>query len=239
MNYSLSLFYRGSFRELLLLLFAENLIIALSAVIMGIFLLKTLGEPFNIPDKRERKFFLLTILLNTLLTYFGFVFWSVGIITIKLRFNPGIITDFIFLVLIMDVVTWLIHYILHTKPFFEKIHYLSHANKNLNPASLFVVHPIETLMFGFSWLLVLTLFTFNIYAIISYLVFNITLGVISNLGINHITTRNSFSKIFISPAFRLEHHKSGNTNFGYHTKIWDNVFRTLSASYTNFAKNTL
>jgi len=233
------LFYQGSIQGLFLLLFIENLLIALAAVIMGVFVLKSLEKPFVLPDKRERKFFALTILLNTALTYFGFLLWDAGFIKLHLKFDFNVLADFFFLAIVMDFASWILHYILHSKFLFRHIHHLSHACKNLNPANLFVIHPIETLMFGFVWIFVLSLLPFNIYAIILYMVFNIIMGIIANLGINYRAPQGSFTRFFISPAFRLEHHSTCDSNFGYHTKIWDTVFKTLSSTYSKLAKNTL
>ena len=239
MNYSLLLFYQGSIRELFLLLFAENLILAVLAVLMGALLLKTQGKSFEIPDKRERTFFFITILVNTIITYLGFLFWSTGIIQIRLIFDFTILTDFIFAVLVMDLLTWSFHFILHRKLLFEKIHYISHSSTKLSPASLFVIHPLESLMLGFLWLAFLSFFTLNIFSIILFLVFHVILGVIANLGINIQTPENNFLRLFVSPTFHLEHHKSRSINLGFYTKVWDNLFRTLSVHRTNFAKDTL
>ena len=236
---SLLLIYHGTFQELFLLLFIENLLVSLLAVMMGVLLLKTLGESYTVPNKRERKYFCITVLLNTAITYFGFSLWNIGSITIDLSFSLNILLDFIFLALTMDLVIWLIHFFLHSKLMYDKVHYLSHVTKRLSPSNLFVVHPIETLLYGIAWILVLHLLTFNIYAIILYLVFNITLGIIANLGINYTSPANTINKLFISPSFRLLHHQYGESNYGYHTKIWDNVFKTVSGIYTKFAKNSL
>jgi Delta7-sterol 5-desaturase len=239
MNYSLLLFYQGTIWELFLLLFAENLILALLAVFMGALLLKTQGKNVEIPDKRERRFFFITILVNTVITYIGFLFWSTGTIQIRFSFDFSVLTDFIFAVLVMDLLTWSFHFILHRKPFFENVHYISHSSTNLSPASLFVIHPVESLMLGSIWLAFLSFFTLNIFSIILFLVFHVILGIIANLGIIIQAPDSNFLRLFISPAFRLEHHKSRSINFGFYTKVWDNLFKTLSAHRTNFAKDTL
>ncbi|WP_207532484.1 sterol desaturase family protein [Desertivirga arenae] len=239
MNYKLLFFYQGSISELFLLLFAENLILAILAVLMGAMLLKTLGKKFEMPDKREQKYFGLTVIINTFVTYLGFLLWNYGLIHIHLTLDFSVLTDFIFTVLLMDLLVWLLHFILHKKPFFEKIHYVSHISKKINPASLFVIHPIECLMLGFLWLSVLLVFTLNIFSIILFLVFHVILGIIANLGTSIPSSGNHFLSVFISPAFRMEHCKRGSGNFGFYTKVWDNLFKTLSARRTNFAKDTL
>lgn len=239
MNYSLLLFYQGSIGELFLLLLAENLILAFLAVLMGVLLLKTQGEKFVMPDKREWRFFSMTVIINTVITYLGFLFWSTGIIRIRFNFDFSILTDLILAIVVMDLLTWSFHFVLHRKLFYEKVHYISHSSKKLNPASLFVIHPLESLMLGFLWLAFLSFFTLNIFSIILFLVFHVILGVIANLGIHIQASGNPFLKLFVSPAFRLEHHRSGARNFGFYTRVWDNLFKTLSAQRTNFAKDTL
>ncbi|WP_207423009.1 sterol desaturase family protein [Desertivirga brevis] len=239
MNYSLLLFYHGPIWELFLLLLAENIILALLAVLMGVLLLKTQGKTFEMPDKREGKFFCLTVLINTIITYLGFLFYSLGTIGIRLSFDFSIVTDFILIVLVMDLLTWSFHFILHRKVFFDKIHYISHSSKKLTPASLFVIHPLESLMLGFLWLAFLSFFSLNIFSIILFLVFHVIMGIVANLGINIQAPESQFLRIFVSPAFHSEHHKSRSINFGFYTKVWDNLFKTLSVRRTNFAKDTL
>jgi len=174
----------------------------------------------------------LTNVLNTVITYIGYWLWKNGFIGISVDVSWFILIDFLILFLAMDLLMYVFHYIIHKTWLYKAIHGLHHEAVNPKPIDLFVLHPLETVSFGALWLLLLLLWSFNLYAIIIYLMINVLFGMIGHLGMEPLSTalRNKpFLKYLGTSSFHHQHHQDISHNFGFYTSIWDRLFGTYKA----------
>jgi len=139
---------------------------------------------------------------------------------------------------------WL-HRWLHTIPLLWEFHKVHHSAKVLNPLTFYRVHPVENLLFGLRYALVIGFVTgvfiwlfgakIGIYDILGV---NILLFLFSLLGSNlrhsHIPLQypNVLERFFISPHQHQIHHSrdSFDKNYGGYLAIWDSLFGTLKTS---------
>lgn len=141
---------------------------------------------------------------------------------------------------------WL-HRALHAIPWLWVFHKVHHSAEVLNPVTFYRVHPVESLLFGLRYALVIGFVTgifvylfgakVGLYEILGanalLFIFNL-LG--SNLRHSHIELRypHSIEKWLISPRQHQIHHMQMSTryNYGGYLAIWDRLFHTLQPSKT-------
>lgn len=215
---------------------AENVFITLSVLLTG-HLLQQRFSPGTVVaycyTSREWFICAVTNLLNTLVTYAGFLLWKQGHIIIDMKASWFILADFVILFLAMDFLMYIFHYIIHKTFLYRAMHGLHHEAVNPKPIDLFVLHPVETICFGSLWLMLLQVYTFNIYAIILYLVVNVIFGMLGHLGIEPLPDKmrsHALLKYLGSSTFHHQHHQDVQYNFGFYTTLWDRLFGTLRKS---------
>ena len=217
-----------------LIFLIENVAITMGVLIIG----KMLQQKFRSSQAvsyhytaHEVWICILTNTLNTVVTYVGFWLWKEGIIKISLTGWISIIPDFIILFMIMDLLMYIFHFIIHKTFLYHAIHQLHHLSVNPKPIDLFVLHPVETLCFGGLWLIVLVGHSFNLYAIILYLIVNVIFGMVGHLGMEPLPERIRSSpllKYIGTSTFHHNHHQDVSHNFGFYTNLWDRLFGTFS-----------
>ncbi len=217
---------RVSDPELLSIFFIENFAIALIALGAGYAILKSSGEPLKKIASGQWRLFLLTVLLNTLVTYSGFTLWAKGFIKISVDINWSIAIHFVVLFIAMDLLLYALHFLMHTKFLFKILHNKHHSAQKTDPINLFIIHPLEAISYGALWLGFLALFSFNLYAIIFYLVVHVLFGVISHLGIERPAAKGFISEYLVDSNYHQIHHKNHQYNLGFYTNIWDKLFGT-------------
>ncbi|MGS2764853.1 sterol desaturase family protein [Sinomicrobium sp. M5D2P9] len=171
----------------------------------------------------------LTVGINTVITYVGYLLWQNGWITIASGNATSIILDFPVLFLGMDLLMYIFHLFIHRTFLYRAIHGLHHASENPVPLDLFVLHPLETIGFGFMWLSLLMLYPASFYAIILYLTANVIFGLVGHLGIEPLPGRIRnwpLVKYIGTSSFHHDHHLDIRYNFGFYTNIWDRLFGT-------------
>ncbi len=147
--------------------------------------------------------------------------------------------------LLSDFSRYWLHRFLHTFSFLWKIHKIHHSAKVLTPFTFYRIHPVENLLFGLRYSLVIG----SVTGVFIYL-FGAKIGYIEFLGVNIFTFIFSFfgsnlrhshvafaypkwcENIFISPKQHQMHHsiKYTHRNFGGYLAIWDKLFKTISYS---------
>lgn len=170
-----------------------------------------------------------TNVLNTVITYIGFWLWKNGFIVISAEVSLHILWDFLILFLAMDLLMYVFHFIIHKTWLYKTVHQLHHEAVDPKPIDLFILHPVETLSFGALWLLLLLLATFNIYAIVIYLVVNVAFGLAGHLGMEPLPLKVRslpVLKYLGTSTFHHRHHQEITYNFGFYTSIWDRLFGT-------------
>lgn len=215
---------------------AENILITISVLFTG-HVLQQRFSPSAVVAYRYtlREWFIcaVTNLLNTLVTYGGFRLWQQGYLVMDIGASWFIIVDFVILFLSMDFLMYIFHYIIHKTFLYKAMHRLHHEAINPKPIDLFVLHPVEAICFGSLWLMLLQVYTFNIYAIILYLVVNVIFGMLGHLGIEPLPDKmrsHALVKYFGTSTFHHQHHQDVQYNFGFYTTLWDRLFGTLQKS---------
>ncbi|HTF82307.1 MAG TPA: sterol desaturase family protein, partial [Cytophagales bacterium] len=140
-----------------------------------------------------------------------------------------IIIDFCLLVIIMDLLMYIFHYLIHKLKFVHRIHDLHHLYTCPTPVSLYVLHPVEVLGFGALWLSLLTSMHFSLYAVVLYLIFNVLMGILGHMQVSILpeTFRHHMVLRWLATTrFHRGHHSYSQSNYGFYTSIWDRLFGT-------------
>jgi len=212
-----------------LIFFVENLLVTILSLLFGFAIFKS--HKVKIPSITRLEYWLclLTNLINTAITYFGFWLWQQGFVHLEFSASWHIIIDFFVLFLAMDLAMYLFHYLIHHTAAYKLIHGLHHQYHNPSPIDLYVLHPLETIGFGILWLSVLSVYTYNFYAVIIYLSVNVAFGIVGHLGFEPLAksiTNQRLLKYLGTSAFHHRHHQETNCNFGFYTSIWDRLLGT-------------
>lgn len=226
-------------QEALPLFFVENLLVLLLALGFGYLLQAVYGRkqalgPVHHPiSGQEIRLASYTLLINTAVTYAGFLLWRAGLITIREGFSYRILLDFAVLFIGMDLLMYVFHYAIHHSFLYRWIHALHHEYTEPQPIDLFVLHPLETVGFGSLWLLLMALYPANFIAIFAYLTINVLFGVLGHSGVEPFPAawdRSPLFKFVGSSGFHFQHHQDDSHNFGFYTSIWDRLFGTFAPS---------
>ncbi|MGS2738535.1 sterol desaturase family protein [Sinomicrobium sp. M5D2P17] len=216
-----------------LILLLINTAIYTGTLATGWLLLRFFGkrQAFRITRESFKKtgISLLTVGINTVITYVGYLLWQNGWMTITTDRTVYIIADFLVLFLGMDLLMYVFHLFIHRTFLYRAIHGLHHTSENPVPLDLFVLHPLETIGFGLMWLSLLMLYPPNLYAVILYLTANVIFGLVGHLGMDPLPGRIRnwpLVKYIGTSSFHHNHHLDIRYNFGFYTNIWDRLFGT-------------
>jgi lathosterol oxidase len=212
-----------------LIFLVENLLVTVTSLLFGLLILKLYKIQATSVTSKEYWLCLLTNLINTAITYLGFWLWQHHYIRLEFSVSGHLVTDFFILFLAMDLAMYIFHYIIHHTAAYKAIHGLHHQYHNPSPIDLYVLHPLETVGFGALWLIVLSAYYFNFYAVIAYLTLNVIFGIIGHLGFEPLPksiSTNPFFKYWGTSSFHHNHHLDINCNFGFYTSIWDRLLGT-------------
>jgi sterol desaturase/sphingolipid hydroxylase (fatty acid hydroxylase superfamily) len=224
------------------LFLAENMLIVAGVVMLGYFIQKQVNKstPFRISAKEYGTAFL-TLFINTCITSAGFLLWNNGYISFSTAVSFRMVIDFFILLLIMDLVMYLLHLIIHHSAFYKPVHAFHHVYDKPSPIDLFVLSPLEAFAFGVLWLILIFFYTCNFYAVVAYLVTNVVFGMLGHLSVEPFPRnwlRIPGLNLICTSTFHYIHHQDGRYNFGFYTTIWDRIGRTLAPDYTEqFIKN--
>lgn len=171
----------------------------------------------------------LTLFLNSVVMLTGVYLWKSG--WIKLNESKTILTilfEIAAITLVMDLLMYIFHYMVHHRFIYKILHRKHHEHTSTNFLSLFVLHPFETLGFGWMMTFVFMLYDFSVFSITIYLFINLIWGTIGHLN------REFFPKwteqLFLGTTkFHNQHHLNEKRNFGFYTSIWDRMFGTYKA----------
>ncbi len=161
------------------------------------------------------------LIINILVAIPGYLLFKNGNIsfTVEIHF----IRDFILLYFIFDLAMYVLHLASHHVWPFKKFHEKHHTHHYFNAISLYVMEPIESLLFGFLLTICAYLFSLNLYSFLAFIFVNWLLGVIG-----HLNTKSTKQPIFFgNHIFHKTHHQYPNSNYGFYTVIWDKIFGTI------------
>lgn len=218
---------RFNFMTQLLIFSLENISLLLLAVLIG-----KLIEPANtVLNPKDRKWVISCLICNIFVTALGFELYQLQIVKIDFYHDlVAIILDTLLLIVLMDFFMFCFHYLAHTLKWFHPIHKLHHTHIETNVYSLFVLHPIETLGFGFIWLILISIFQLNYISLTIYLFLNLLYGIFGHLEKNIFPAfwyKNHFTKWISTTKFHSDHHKNQSHNFGFYFTFWDKIFKTI------------
>lgn len=211
----------------------ENVLLTVLVLVLGRYIQRWLSPQAVVPIAATRNEWIIcsgTNVLNTVVTYAGYWLWKQGFIKISYEVSWTVATHFLLLIMAMDLLMFLFHYLIHKTFLYKAIHGLHHQAIHPKPMDLFILHPVETVCFGALWLLLLVIFPFNIYAIILYLTLNLAFGLTGHLGIEPLpaTIRQwPVLRYLGTSTFHHDHHEHVGYNFGFYTNLWDRLFGTF------------
>ncbi|WP_055448922.1 sterol desaturase family protein [Lacinutrix mariniflava] len=164
---------------------------------------------------------LIVVFINILVAIPGYLLFKNGVINFTI--NSSYIRDLMFLFFFLDLLMYLLHLVSHYIWPFKKFHNKHHSHKYFNAISLYVMEPVEAILFGVLITICAYLFQFNFYSFLTFLFLNWALGVIGHLNTN--STKQPI--LFGNHVFHKTHHQQANKNFGFYTVIWDRIFGTF------------
>lgn len=205
----------------------------------GLFLLKLFSERliYELPDPLKSSEIWLSIscvILNSVVAFCGWYLWKLDIIQISRGVGWFTIIDVLVLLLMMDFLMYATHRIVHLPGIYEWVHHTHHQYENTRPLTLFVLSPLEVFGFGALWLLVLSLYKASWLGIIVYLLINAAFGALGHIGVEPFPAnwlKIPVLKKLTTSTFHAQHHKEIESNFGFYTDIWDNLFGSINVKY--------
>ncbi|MEO6046587.1 MAG: sterol desaturase family protein [Candidatus Kapaibacterium sp.] len=222
-----------------ILFLAENIIIAILAVGFGNLLARVYaGRPVSHPPEKLSRAEILystsTIILNSAITFAGFLLWRAGIVHFREDVGFGVLLDILLITIVMDFAMYVLHRAAHLRFLFPILHRTHHHYDRPRPLTLFVLNPFEALSFGSLWLIVISLYSASWLGMSIYLGLNVLFGMIGHIGVEPFP--DSWKRIpvlrYISTStFHAQHHHDREWNYGFYTLIWDRIFGTLSPRY--------
>ncbi|WP_221409804.1 sterol desaturase family protein [Pseudochryseolinea flava] len=219
--------------QLWILFLVENLLITLSVLVIGGWIMKSHQKPRTRPTRKDWVICGVTNVINTVVTYLGFYLCQTGYIAIDTQLSWYILLDFMILFFAMDLLMYVFHYLIHKSFLYEVVHGLHHQSVNPKPIDLFVLHPVETFAFGTLWLVLLMTNSFSLIAIMIYLTVNVAFGLLGHLEIEPLPELWRQKRIFRyigTATFHHRHHQDVTANFGFYTSLWDKLFGTFGKS---------
>ncbi|MCB2408777.1 sterol desaturase family protein [Hymenobacter lucidus] len=227
-----------SWQAALPLFLVENLVVLLLAVGFGYLLqglfgrARALGPLYQPVSAQQVRLATSTLLLNTGITFVGFLLCRHGFIQIREDVSWRVLLDFLVLFLGMDLLMYVFHYFIHHSVLYRWVHGLHHHYTSPQPLDLFVLHPLETVGFGGLWLLLMALYPASLTAIVAYLTVNVLFGALGHCGVEPFPAswaRHPLLRHLGSSGFHFQHHQHDTHNFGFYTSLWDRLFGTYAA----------
>jgi Delta7-sterol 5-desaturase len=191
-------------------------------------------------DRRgEMMLGLVAIVMNTIVTIVGWWLWQRGMIRLTGKVSFAVIGEVIAFTLVLDGLMYLGHRIGHHPTFYPTIHRYHHRFVEPRAATLFALHPVEAVGFGFLWIAALVItsavgYTVSGFAVGVFTSINLVFGVLGHVGVDPLPDRVRSSRLFrwiATPGFHVGHHLNPTYNHGFFTTWWDRVFDSIDPEY--------
>lgn len=173
---------------------------------------------------------LIVLLCNALVFVIGVQLWRMGTITVTENSAVlRVVTEVFIMIMAMDFLMYVFHRAAHLPFFYRLIHGRHHDHTSTNAISLFVMHPVEAIGFGLTFILVLCCYSFSTIAIAAYVFINLLWGTIGHLNKEVLPARWSMASKKMglgTTLFHNRHHQTPGYNFGFYTTLWDKLFGT-------------
>jgi sterol desaturase/sphingolipid hydroxylase (fatty acid hydroxylase superfamily) len=235
----------ASYFEAFLVFLVENLVILTLVVTVGNWLIarnqqrRVALKPVSLSTD-EIASAAANVLLNTLVTFAGLLFWRRGIIHFRSDVGIFALLDVLVLTLGMDFLMYLLHRIAHIRALFPLLHEFHHRFDRPRPLTLFALNPVENLAFGGLWLVSISLYNASWLGMSIYLCLNVVFGGVGHLGVEALPgkwSRLPVMRYVAGGSFHAQHHQDIKHNYGFYTLIWDRLFGTIRPDYEeNFGR---
>ncbi|MFF2041341.1 sterol desaturase family protein [Kitasatospora sp. NPDC058170] len=186
------------------------------------------------PDRRELALVVVAVLLNSAVGVAGWALWQADWIRLTADTGLRAAAELLVFTLVMDALMYVGHWLAHQRRLYRLAHELHHRYPDPRPSTLFVLHPLEVLGFGGTWLAVLCLREISLVALAGYVGVNLVFGLLGHLGVEPFPARIRRRALFrwvALPMFHAGHHADPGVNLGFYTTVWDRLFGTIDPAY--------
>ncbi|MGW6913757.1 sterol desaturase family protein [Kitasatospora sp. NPDC054939] len=216
-----------------------NIGLLVVAVLAGTWLVRRFGGRRVTPvpgpvTAAEWSLVAVAVLLNAGVGVAGWALWRAGWIGLSADTGLRAAAELLLFTLLMDALMYAGHWIAHRRRLYRLAHEMHHRFPDPRPSTLFVLHPLEVLGFGGTWLAVLCVWDLSIAAIGGYVALNLAFGLLGHLGVEPFPARVRRWAVFrwvALPMFHAGHHADPGVNLGFYTTVWDRLFGTVDPGY--------
>jgi len=146
-------------------------------------------------------------------------------------FEVPSVLSVIFFIVVMDMVIYFQHIMMHAVPLFWRLHRVHHADLNYDTTTGARFHTIEIILSMFIKFVAIVLLGPSVLAVI---LFEITLNATAMFNHGNVKLPKTLDKILrwliVTPDMHRVHHSvekdETNSNFGFNLSIWDRIFGT-------------
>jgi len=179
------------------------------------------------------------VFLNSILLRLIFPLAAVGMTLFVGQQNWGVLNyfelpsvlEFIIAILVMDLVIYLQHVMVHALPMLWRLHRVHHADLDFDVTTGSRFHPLEILL---SMLIKFTTIIVLGPTVVAVVVFEILLNLTSMFNHSNVYIHPTIDKwlrlIVVTPDMHRVHHSieddETNSNFGFNLPWWDRLFAT-------------
>ncbi len=143
---------------------------------------------------------------------------------------PSVLSVILFIV-VMDMIIYFQHIMMHAVPLFWRLHRVHHADLNYDTTTGARFHTIEIILSMFIKFIAIVLLGPSVLAVI---LFEITLNATAMFNHGNVKLPKTLDKILrwliVTPDMHRVHHSvekdETNSNFGFNLSIWDRIFGT-------------
>lgn len=146
----------------------------------------------------------------------------------------------VFLMMIIhDAYFFWMHYLLHTRWLYRRVHYVHHQSKNPTPMSAQCFHPVEGIIEAGVYPLAALALPMNIYALLVFygVVFFFASYGHSGLELsNRRLATSRWTSWMATATFHTMHHRTGKFHFGLYFTVWDRLLGTIAPDYLTWVR---
>ncbi len=186
----------------------------------------------------EIRYSVSTMIIWSLLATAAFYLIQNGWITVRATFStaliPGILAEWIGMIIIHDVYFYGIHRLMHHRWFFRRVHLVHHRSHHPTPFTSHSFHPLEALLEAAFFPIALLSHDFHIIAMILFILTSKGINVLGHAGHDFFPkwfAEHPLLKYLNTTIYHDMHHEKGRLNMGLYTNIWDRLFGTMYEEY--------
>ena len=157
-----------------------------------------------------------------------------------LEYGWGYLLASVFLMMVVhDAYFFWMHYLLHTRWLYRRVHHVHHRSKNPTPMSAQCFHPVEGLIEAGVYPLAALALPMNIYALLVFygVVFFFASYGHSGLELsNRRLATSRWTSWMATATFHTMHHRTGKFHFGLYFTVWDRLLGTVAPDYLKWVR---